>query len=290
MTTCPIRAVESSIYPGSQLEFVGAEISVGATSRIYKLRKGQGGEVYAGKLYSKSAMNEDALKATISREKAAMSCSDHPSILKLVEHITLDNYELLVTELCNGKNLAEIMRHSKIKKKCFQPRLAMEVLMDLLDGLIDLLKGGVIHRDIKPENIGTHNGKAKILDFNASTKQYPMTVIGTPVYQAPETFNMQEYDYKCDVWSLGVTLYMLLFGRDPWNSYSVFTDTSQEPTEPGRFGEDLPFPPDPKQHIPAELRSMIRQMITKEPDKRPTYEQIRSQTERILHQLNHPQS
>lgn len=78
----------------------------------------------------------------------------------------------------------------------------------------------IVHRDIKPENIlfdtKQPNSNIKVIDFGASTKfseQEKLTKrIGTPFYVAPEILTKKPYDEKCDVWSLGVILYILLCG------------------------------------------------------------------------------
>lgn len=93
---------------------------------------------------------------------------------------------------------------------------------------------GIAHRDLKPENIlltkdfvpGV-SGKIKLTDFGfakesrneANTKQLA-TSCYTPYYVAPEIFGNERYDFACDVWSLGVILYILLVGYPPFYSFS----------------------------------------------------------------------
>ena len=88
---------------------------------------------------------------------------------------------------------------------------------------------GVVHRDIKPENIMVGNDKElKLIDFGLSkihkSSKNLETITGTPYYMAPEVLT-ESYDHKCDIWSLGVVMYVLLSGYLPFqgpNKYEVF--------------------------------------------------------------------
>ena len=88
-------------------------------------------------------------------------------------------------------------------------------------------KNSIFHRDIKPENIlyvhggeGFGNGRVKIIDFGTASKFRPKIkyseIYGSVTYLAPEVLNM-EYTEKCDVWSLGVVLYILILRKTPYD-------------------------------------------------------------------------
>lgn len=80
---------------------------------------------------------------------------------------------------------------------------------------------GVVHRDIKPENIMIgYDNEIKLIDFGLSEKvidknQHFTSVAGTPYYMAPEVLD-EDYTFKCDIWSLGVLMYILLSGYLPF--------------------------------------------------------------------------
>ena len=84
----------------------------------------------------------------------------------------------------------------------------------------------MIHRDLKPENIFFHNNRIKLGDFGFSKalmNESPVatTMVGSPVYMAPEVLRGQAYTLKADIWSLGVILYEMLFGFCPFESRSI---------------------------------------------------------------------
>ena len=94
----------------------------------------------------------------------------------------------------------------------------------LLSACYHMHSQGVIHRDIKPENIMlSKEGEIKLIDFGLSQRTQGnkklKTVAGTPYYMAPEVLD-GHYDYKCDLWSLGVLLYVFMSGYLPFQGQS----------------------------------------------------------------------
>ena len=97
-------------------------------------------------------------------------------------------------------------------------------LKKLLSACYHMHSQGVVHRDIKPENIMlSKEGEIKLIDFGLSQRtkenQKLKTVAGTPYYMAPEVLD-GHYDFKCDVWSLGVLLYVFMSGYLPFQGQS----------------------------------------------------------------------
>jgi len=111
-----------------------------------------------------------------------------------------------------------------IKKKVnFTEKEAAAYMRQILSALYYLHDKGIVHRDIKAENILFENKKSdtiKIIDFGVSTKfvknKKMKETLGTAYYIAPEVL-LRNYDNKCDVWSCGVLLYIMLCGYPPFN-------------------------------------------------------------------------
>jgi serine/threonine protein kinase len=83
-----------------------------------------------------------------------------------------------------------------------------------------------MHRDIKPSNILLNNGVIKLADFGfckpmKDSKDLAQTMLGSPIYMAPEILKGEIYTMKADIWSLGVVLYEMLYGFCPFEERSI---------------------------------------------------------------------
>lgn len=83
-----------------------------------------------------------------------------------------------------------------------------------------------MHRDLKPDNILLHNGTLKLADFGfcktlEDKNGLTQTMLGSPIYMAPEVLKGQPYTMKADIWSMGVVLYQMLYGRYPFESKTI---------------------------------------------------------------------
>ena len=147
---------------------------------------------------------------------------DHPKILKIIDfYSTLKKY-YIITEYCpEGELFNEIIKVGR-----FDEGQAAFIINQLLKAITYCHKMNIIHRDIKPENIMITNrekngclqvklidfGTAKMFEKGHQEKKY----VGSSYYMAPEIIK-RNYDEKCDIWSIGVILYILLTGRPPFD-------------------------------------------------------------------------
>jgi len=148
---------------------------------------------------------------------------DHPHICRLLEIYEDESAIHLIMELCSGKELYDRLA----SKRRYSEFDAVVAVLQMFAALSFMHDHNMCHRDLKLENWVYENesedAKLKLIDFGFSkvfAPGMPMTAMhGTVYYVAPEVLR-GSYDYKCDVWSTGVIVYMLLSGSPPFNGQS----------------------------------------------------------------------
>jgi len=177
----------------------------------------------AVKKIPKQLIDKDELQEMITHKEFEMLRSiDHPHVLRVYEMFEDDVACYIVTELMEGGELYDRV----IELDFFTEEHAREITNQLVNAVATLHSFNVVHRDIKPENILLHkkeDGKPfiKVCDFGFACiqpKDGMNEAIGTPYYVAPEVLSGKRYDKKCDVWSVGVVVYVMLSGRTPFNA------------------------------------------------------------------------
>lgn len=145
--------------------------------------------------------------------------ADHPNIVRLYEFYEDEKYYHLVTEFVSGGELFDFI----IKSRMLSEPIAAHFMKQILSAIAYCHANQIVHRDLKPENLllekDSPDSLLKIIDFGTSkiydTKSKMTQKYGTAYYIAPEVLK-RDYNEKCDVWSCGVILYILLSGRPPF--------------------------------------------------------------------------
>ena len=172
------------------------------------------------------------LFTTIQKEINILKTLDHPNIIKVYEFFKTEKYIYIINELCTGGELFDKI----VDVKYFSEIVACNVMRQLLSAVAYCHEKGIIHRDLKPENILIERSEEKnkdffhikVIDFGTCEmlKKSKLTEqIGTSFYIAPEVLK-NGYNEKCDLWSCGVILYILLCGSPPFygkNEKEIFT-------------------------------------------------------------------
>ncbi len=154
----------------------------------------------------------------------------HPNIIKIHKNYETDSTIFLVLELVEGGELFDFI--VKRGEEGLPEASAREIFRQIVEAVAYLHNQGIGHRDLKPENILL--GKlpldesgpfvVKLSDFGLSRlvgqSNLMQTMCGTPSYLAPEVLSQGSYGVSCDVWSMGVILYILLSGRHPFDESS----------------------------------------------------------------------
>ena len=228
---------ESSISISNKL-FI-TDISEFLPSKKYKildkLGSGSFGKVFlAQNKYTKEKVamkeikksNKDLLSdGEIKDEIDILKSLDHPDIVRIIESFNTKDSYVLVTEYCEGGEL-----YDQVRNQLSETQIAV-IFKQLLSGLAYLHSHNIVHRDLKLENIliqeiekskttGEDLFNIKIIDFGTArifdNKKKPQSIVGSSYYIAPEVLN-QKYGKECDLWSVGVILYMFIVGHAPFD-------------------------------------------------------------------------
>ncbi|XP_018112735.1 serine/threonine-protein kinase 33 isoform X2 [Xenopus laevis] len=183
---------------------------------------------WAMKKVNREKAGSSAVKL-LEREVSILKKVKHEHIIHLEEVFETPKRMYLVTELCEGGELREILH----RKKFLSETETRHVIRSLGSAIAYLHRKGIVHRDLKLENIlvksidGADNKdmilNIKVTDFGLSVQKGGVgsenmlqSTCGTPIYMAPEVINDHEYSQQCDIWSTGVIMYMLLSGNPPF--------------------------------------------------------------------------
>ncbi|XP_047039468.1 serine/threonine-protein kinase 10 isoform X2 [Helicoverpa zea] len=253
--------------PSENWDMVG-ELGDGAFGKVYKAQHKTTGQLAAAKMCVLD--NEDDL-ADFTVEIDILSECRHPNVVELHEAYFIDNKLWMLLEYCDGGALDSVM--AELEKGLNEIQIAY-VCREMCRGLQFLHSRRVIHRDLKAGNVlATMTGGVKLADFgvsakNKSTLQKHDTFIGTPYWMAPEvvlceTFRDHPYDFKVDIWSLGITLIEFAQMEPPNHEMTPMRvllkiQKSEPPTldQPSKWSKSF--------------NDFISKALVKDPEKRPT--------------------
>jgi eukaryotic-like serine/threonine-protein kinase len=231
-------------------------------------------EVAVKLLHSGSASDPD-LQRRFALEARAASALNHPNIVTVHDFGEEDGVAYIVTELIDGESLGAMLERGPLPLK-----KALDLAVQVADGLAVAHQAGIVHRDIKPANIMvTRAGLAKILDFGLAKQQAPRNsggpdavtitaettpgvVMGTVAYMSPEQALAKALDFRSDQFSFGMVLYRMLTGKaafgggNPLSTLAAIIEKDHEPV--GSLNPDTPVP----------LRWCVDRCLAKDPDHR----------------------
>lgn len=198
-------------------------LGVGQYGKVYKALNIKTNQLYAVKIVKKQKFDEfDKLEEFTMNEIQTLVKIDNPNIIKFIEMLKTPNHYYFVYEYCNGGTLENLL---KVKGRFLESE-ALVIFSQLVYAFQSLVKENIMHRDLKPANILLHNDQVKLADFGfcrllEGPKDTTKTLVGSPIYMAPEVLLGREYGQKAEVWSLGCVLYEMLYGECPYEERTI---------------------------------------------------------------------
>jgi serine/threonine protein kinase len=263
-------ALETSSQP---LQSIGNydlldKVAEGGMGSIYKGRHRETGQIVALKVMPTHMAGNAVLLKRFEQEFRAASLLDHPNIVRALDYGDAGSSPYLVMEFVDGESLGQkLEREGRISET-----EAIKIIAQIAQGLHRAHKTGMIHRDVKPDNIMVMpDGTAKLADLGL-VKEVEADLnltrtgrgLGTPHFMAPEQFrNAKNADVRCDIYSLGATLYMMVTGDLPFKSNGPLDAWMK------KIHNEITGPRKVNPEITERVDWAIRRAMNADPEKRP---------------------
>ncbi|KAH1039320.1 hypothetical protein J1N35_041063 [Gossypium stocksii] len=250
---------------------VGRQIGSGSFSIVWHARHRVHGTEVAIKEIVTSRLNKK-LQDSLMSEIFILKRINHPNIIRLHDIIEVPGKIHLVLEYCKGGDLSMyVTRYGSVPEAT-----AKHFMQQLAAGLLVLRDNNLIHRDLKPQNLllstNDSNAVLKIADFGFARSLQPRglaeTLCGSPLYMAPEIMQLQKYDAKADLWSVGAILFQLVTGKTPFtgNNQIQLLQNILKSTE-------LHFPVE-NDYLTADCKDLCQKLLRRNPVERLTFEEF----------------
>ncbi|MBZ5589552.1 MAG: protein kinase [Acidobacteriia bacterium] len=254
-----------------------APLGAGGMGEVYRARDHRLDRSVAVKVLPTELDSDPERLARFEREAKAVAALSHPNILAIFDFGRISGSVVAVMELLDGETLRE-----RLSAGALPARKAVEIGVQIANGLAAAHEKGIVHRDLKPENVFiTADGRVKILDFGlarvsafpavgetetvttatpASTE--PGVVMGTVGYMSPEQVRGLPADHRSDIFSFGAVLYEMLCGARAFKGDSAADTMSAILKEdPAELSEIDPS-------VPGPLALVVRHCLEKAPSER----------------------
>src|SRR6185436_6736063 len=260
--------VDFHVRPGEVIDGkyqIEAELGEGGMGRVLAATHLALGSAVAIKVLKTEALKVPEVPRRFMREARAAGRLRNDNVVRVMDVGQLATGEpYMVMEMLHGIDLSTILNDGPVPMV-----LALEYIAQACAGLAEAHAMGMVHRDVKPGNLFVTqrpNGAplVKLLDFGIATAAAgdvdhkltsTLTVMGSPSYMAPEQLRAaRDVDARADIWSLGVTLYELLSGEQPFLGPTLTALTLKIVSEPH----------EPLQRVPLALAAIVDRCLAKE--------------------------
>ena len=198
------------------------------------------------------------------RQAARLS---HPNIVNVFDQGQDGPLTFIVMEYLPGITLRELLNYFKV----LTWEQTLDVVKAILQGLDTAHQAGIVHRDLKPENIlMADDGRIKIADFGLAraashNTQTGQALLGTVAYLSPELVTGTPADVRSDLYALGIMMFEMLTGRQPFTGDQAVTIAYQH------ANDTVPLPSAINPEVPEELDEIVEWATQRDADKRPAH-------------------
>lgn len=209
--------------------------------------------------------DDSEYKARFIQEARSAARLAHPNVVNVYDQGQDADTAYLVMEYLPGITLRDLLAEHKVLTTV----QAMDILEAVLSGLAAAHKHGIVHRDLKPENILlADDGRIKISDFGLARAAHANTatgnaLLGTIAYLSPELVTRGVADTRSDIYAIGIMLYEMLAGEQPFKGEQAFQIAHQH------ANDTVPTPSSKNPRVPEELDELVLWATARDPDQRP---------------------
>ena len=243
---------------------VKSELGRGGMATVYRAYYPNSGREVAIKVLPREMLHDPQFRSRFEREIKLIASLEHPAIVPIYDAGEVNGQPYFVMRFMNGGSLSDVIEKGPIPIED-----TAKIIERVAQGLAYAHRKGVIHRDLKPDNIlFDETGEPFISDFGVaklteSTSNLTGSgVIGTPAYMSPEQAQGTEIDLRSDVYGLGVIVYQMLTGHQPYSADTPMGVVVKHITDP--VPEILKVLP----NLKAEVDSVIKTAMAKDRDQR----------------------
>ena len=244
------------------------KLGEGGFGAVFKVVDNKSNSIRAMKMIKKESIEMQDDDKKFLKEIEILMKLDHPNIVKVYEYYVDDIYYYLIMEYISGGMLHETIARWIV----FSEKKAAIIMQQILSAVFYLHQNKIVHRDLKPDNIlvqkttSEEEVRIKLIDFGTCNYleegKYLNFCIGTPQFVAPEVLD-KKYNNKCDVWSGGAILYMLLSGDPPFKgfcTYALLENVKEGDLNFDKYRFDI---------VSEEAKELCQQMLNTNFNKRP---------------------
>jgi len=241
-----------------------SQLGEGGMSIVYNALDTVLGREVAIKMLKYEIASQPGFKQRFTQEATTIAQLKHPNILHVIETIEDYSTEFIVMEKLDGYDLKYFLQHQGV----FSGEQTCDIISQVamaLEHAGTQRNGGIIHRDIKLANIVLDDqGHVKLMDFGIAMIDgvKPDNYEGTLLYMAPEALQRKPFDYRVDIYALGITAFAMLTGKPPFTATKMDTVIAQHLDE--QPPDIVTLVPD----IPDGLAEFIKLALVKNPEQR----------------------